>query len=135
MKTGKKTPERQENNYQSRHKYTGYISGSKYIPTNEFSDDVRKITKTDDETYKNWALLIGYCGTRYIGNQRQPWCLAKNTIEEELLKAMLKCNWITEEAFWKPWKVKIQHASRTDTGVSAARQIYSMFMCMYEFFH
>lgn len=118
----------QTQKYPSRYTYTGCISGSNYILTNEFSASKCVIEKTDDQPYKNHALLIGYSGTKYIGNQRQPGHHTTNTIEEEVLKAMLKCNWITDNAYRTPWQVKMQNASRTDRGVSAARQCYSIFM-------
>lgn len=57
--------------------------------------------------------------------QRNPGAL---TIEEELLKAMLKHKWITEEAFNTPQILMFQRAARTDKGVSACRQVVSLKM-------
>lgn len=48
------------------------------------------------------------------------------TIEEDLLKAMLKNNWITEDAFKQIQTIQFQRAARTDKGVSAARQCVSL---------
>lgn len=48
------------------------------------------------------------------------------TIEEELLVAMLKHKWITEEGFKQPQTIQFQRAARTDKGVSAARQCVSL---------
>lgn len=49
-----------------------------------------------------------------------------NTIEDELLKAMLKNKIITEEAFNQPQTIHFQRAARTDKGVSAFRQCCSL---------
>jgi len=48
------------------------------------------------------------------------------TIEEELLTALLKANFITEEAFNTPQMIQFQRAARTDKGVSAVRQVVSI---------
>jgi tRNA pseudouridine38-40 synthase len=48
------------------------------------------------------------------------------TIEEELLKAMLKNNWISEDGYKTPQQAFFQRAARTDKGVSAARQVVSL---------
>lgn len=55
--------------------------------------------------------------------QRNP---GMNTIEEVLLNAMLKNDWITEEVFNQPQLIQFQRAARTDKGVSAAQQIVSL---------
>jgi tRNA pseudouridine38-40 synthase len=48
------------------------------------------------------------------------------TIEEDLLAALLKASFITEEAFNTPQLIQFQRAARTDKGVSAARQVVSI---------
>lgn len=48
------------------------------------------------------------------------------TIEEDLLTALLKANFITEEAFSTPQLIQFQRAARTDKGVSAVRQVVSI---------
>lgn len=45
------------------------------------------------------------------------------SVEEHLQKAMLQANVITQEEFRVPQLFCFQRASRTDKGVSAARQI------------
>lgn len=72
---------------------------------------------------KKCCLLLGYSGANYFGMQRNP---DTKTIEEELLLAMMKQKWITEEGFKLPQMVHFQRAARTDKGVSAARQCVSM---------
>lgn len=82
---------------------------------------------------KKCILLLGYSGANYFGMQRNP---DTKTIEEELLMAMLKHKWITEEGFKQPQQLHFQRAARTDKGVSAARQCVSMklrennFLCL-----
>lgn len=72
---------------------------------------------------KKCCLLLGYSGANYFGMQRNP---DTKTIEEELLMAMLKHKWITEDGFKQPQQLHFQRAARTDKGVSAARQCVSM---------
>ncbi|CAK9825451.1 Pseudouridylate synthase 1 homolog [Anthophora retusa] len=48
------------------------------------------------------------------------------TIEESLLSALLKANFITKEQFEDVREIKFQRAARTDKGVSAVRQIVSL---------
>lgn len=72
---------------------------------------------------KKCCLLLGYSGANYFGMQRNP---DTKTIEEELLVAMLKHKWITEEGFKQPQMIHFQRAARTDKGVSAARQCVSL---------
>lgn len=50
------------------------------------------------------------------------------TIDGILFKAMLESNWITHASYKKLKKIKYQHASRTDKGVSAARQCCSILL-------
>lgn len=80
------------------------------------------------ELNRNHCILIAYCGANYVGSQRQPWATAKNTIEEELFKAMLNNQWITDDQYWKPRKIHFERGSRTDRGVSAAMQCFSLFL-------
>lgn len=48
------------------------------------------------------------------------------TIEEDLLKALLDAKYITEEDFSNQQNAQFQRSSRTDKGVSAARQVVSL---------
>lgn len=62
---------------------------------------------------KKSIILLGYNGKLYFGMQRNP---GMNTIEEELLTAMKKNKWITDEAFNQPQTISFQRAARTDKG-------------------
>jgi tRNA pseudouridine38-40 synthase len=68
-------------------------------------------------------ILLSYSGVNYTGMQRNP---DVPTIEEELLKAMLKNQWISEEGYKTPQQAFFQRAARTDKGVSACRQVVSV---------
>ncbi|XP_050679457.1 pseudouridylate synthase 1 homolog isoform X1 [Leptidea sinapis] len=72
---------------------------------------------------KKVAMLIGYCGVDYYGMQRNP---GVKTIEEDLLISLRECNYITEADFVKQQNADFQRSSRTDKGVSAARQVVSL---------
>lgn len=48
------------------------------------------------------------------------------TIEEELFKALLGANFMTQQAFEQVQTIQFQRAARTDKGVSAARQVVSL---------
>lgn len=68
---------------------------------------------------------MGFSGTKYSGMQYNKDC---ETIEDNLFRAMLKTEWITEENMRKPWTIEFQRGSRTDRGVSAARQCCSLLL-------
>ncbi|XP_045454485.1 tRNA pseudouridine synthase A [Melitaea cinxia] len=72
---------------------------------------------------KKMAMLLGYCGVDYYGMQRNP---GVPTIEEELLKALYDAKYITEDDFKNQQNAHFQRSSRTDKGVSAARQVVSL---------
>ncbi|KAG7309413.1 hypothetical protein JYU34_005379 [Plutella xylostella] len=74
---------------------------------------------------KKMAMLLGYCGVDYYGMQRNP---GVPTIEEELLKALLEAKYISDEDFKNQQNAQFQRSSRTDKGVSAARQVVSLKM-------
>lgn len=72
-------------------------------------------------------MLMSFSGANYFGMQRQKdWTIP--TIEQELLQAMLKNKWITQKAYRSPWMIEFNRASRTDKGVSAARQCCSVLL-------
>ena len=71
---------------------------------------------------KNYAMMLGYLGKNYYGMQRNP---GMPTIEEDLIKAMLKAELINSEAFETIQNINFQRAARTDKGVSAVRQVVS----------
>lgn len=108
--------------YNGRHKKRQWENGSR---SRDDESDTKRVRIKPEERIKRrkFCLLMGYSGTNYLGMQRNP---DVNTIEEELLKALLKINWITEEGFNQPQTIHFQRAARTDKGVSAIRQCCSM---------
>jgi len=71
------------------------------------------------------AVMVSFCGKNYLGMQRNP---GFPTIEEELLKAFLSAEVISQQWFDNPQEMFFQRASRTDKGVSAMRMIISLKM-------
>ncbi|XP_023943417.2 pseudouridylate synthase 1 homolog isoform X2 [Bicyclus anynana] len=72
---------------------------------------------------KKMAMLLGYCGVDYYGMQRNP---GVPTIEEDLLKALHDAKYLSPEDFANQQGAQFQRSSRTDKGVSAARQVVSL---------
>ncbi|XP_063832496.1 pseudouridylate synthase 1 homolog isoform X1 [Ostrinia nubilalis] len=72
---------------------------------------------------KKMAVLLGYSGVDYFGMQRNP---GVRTIEEDLFKALWEAKYITEEDYSNQQNTQFQRSSRTDKGVSAARQVVSL---------
>ncbi|XP_011497273.1 PREDICTED: tRNA pseudouridine synthase A, mitochondrial, partial [Ceratosolen solmsi marchali] len=72
---------------------------------------------------KNYAMLLSYLGKNYYGMQRNP---GMATVEEHLIKALLKANLINSETFGMIQTINFQRAARTDKGVSAIRQVVSL---------
>ena len=69
------------------------------------------------------ALLIGYRGTRYCGLQINPDVL---TVEQVVLDALMRAEYIPPSAPGDLHKYSWQRASRTDKGVHAARNVLSV---------
>lgn len=69
------------------------------------------------------ALLIAYNGAGYYGVQINP---GYPTIESEFFPALVKIKAIPEDHAATPSKMWFQRGSRTDKGVSAAGQIFSL---------
>jgi len=67
-----------------------------------------------------FAILLSYSGKGYYGLQIN---LGFNTIEGELMQAMLKAELVNEEDTRKLQLLHFQRAARTDKGVSAVRQV------------
>lgn len=128
--------------YQPRINYTGFLRNCTWneIKSNEESTkntentECIKDTASENETderprhnlyWKKFSLLMGFSGTNYLGMQYNP---NVPTIEDSLFEAMLKNNWVTEENVKKPFTVSFQRGSRTDRGVSAARQCCSLLL-------
>uniref|UniRef100_A0A915CMJ9 tRNA pseudouridine synthase n=1 Tax=Ditylenchus dipsaci TaxID=166011 RepID=A0A915CMJ9_9BILA len=76
-------------------------------------------------------MLVAYQGKNYFGMQIQK-DAAQPTIEFHLLKALFELGYITEEERIVPNKFYFQRAARTDKGVSAVRQMCSMFLPLNE---
>lgn len=120
-----------EEMYQPRHNYSGYLKKSTWMyfkdkinnkksePINYSQNDRKNIF------WKNHCLLMGYSGDNYCGMQYNP---NVPTIENELFNAMHKHDWITQENKEKPWTIQFQRGSRTDRGVSAVRQVCSLWL-------
>ncbi|XP_067125274.1 pseudouridylate synthase 1 homolog [Centruroides vittatus] len=92
-----------------------------YTTSDEDSDN-HSVMKNKMSKY---AIMFSYLGRGYYGIQRSP---VVPTIEEELLKAMYKAGIIPKQHYLKPYNMWYQKASRTDKGVSALRQIVSLFL-------
>lgn len=75
--------------------------------------------------WKKRLLLMGFSGTKYSGMQYNRDCA---TIEDCLFRAMLQNEWITEDNMQRPFTIEFQRGSRTDRGVSAARQCCSLLL-------
>eukprot|EP01031_Cornospumella_fuschlensis_P038596 gene38596-46921_t len=73
------------------------------------------------------ALVAGYVGSGYYGLQMNPSTDAKvlPTIEDELRKALVKNNYISEANSMDLGKIKWNRSSRTDKGVHAAKIVFS----------
>ncbi|XP_063231231.1 pseudouridylate synthase 1 homolog [Bacillus rossius redtenbacheri] len=93
------------------------------IEDTQIIDAKKQKVEVDRIKRKKVALLMCYSGLGYLGMQRNP---GTKTIEEDLMKALLKSSLITEEAYITPQQVMFQRAARTDKGVSAARQVVSL---------
>ncbi|VDM59069.1 unnamed protein product [Angiostrongylus costaricensis] len=70
-----------------------------------------------------YAMLLAYQGKDYFGMQIQK---EHPTIESQLVTAMNKLGWITDQMIDQPALFHLQRAARTDRAVSAVRQICSM---------
>ncbi|KHJ80226.1 tRNA pseudouridine synthase A [Oesophagostomum dentatum] len=70
-----------------------------------------------------YAMLLAYQGKEYFGMQIQK---GHPTIEGQLINAMHKLGWITEQMKEQPSLFHFQRAARTDRAVSAVRQICGM---------
>ncbi|XP_044736563.1 tRNA pseudouridine synthase A isoform X2 [Chrysoperla carnea] len=106
-------------------KYDGRIKKRKWEERVNSDESNEKKVCGDFERIKRrkYAMLIAYSGVNYFGMQRNP---GMQTIEEELINALYKTKFITEEAFNQMQTIQFQRAARTDKGVSAARQVVSL---------
>lgn len=114
--------------YISRFKYNGFVKKSHW----HYYDENR-LTENGPETEAQYnyrmkkkhkfCILMAFAGGNYYGMQYN--CSLK-TIEDALLKAMVKNEWILPEHYDKPFLVDFIRGSRTDRGVSAARMNVSV---------
>ena len=71
---------------------------------------------------RKYAIIHGYIGINYSGNQKNP---GVKTIEEELENALFKSGFISPCNYGKIQKIDWMRASRTDKGVSAIMNVVS----------
>ncbi|EDS31663.1 tRNA pseudouridine synthase A [Culex quinquefasciatus] len=108
---------------QKQDRYNGAVKKRKWEDPPADPDAVRNFDPASRVKKRKCIILMGYSGVNYFGMQRNP---GTKTIEEELLVAMLKNEWISDEAFKQPQQIQFQRAARTDKGVSAATQVVSI---------
>lgn len=113
-------------NWQKKPRYNGQQKKRRWEHFNRRDDSDEKRVRTNLEERvkkRKYCMLLGFAGANYVGMQRNP---GVNTIEEELLKALLKNKLINDEGFTQPQMIHFQRAARTDKGVSASRQCCSL---------
>lgn len=115
--------DRKRQQQERKERYNGAIKKRKWEDPPADPDAVRNFDPASRVKKRKCIILMGYSGVNYLGMQRNP---GTKTIEEDLLVAMLKHGWISEEAFGQPQQVQFQRAARTDKGVSAATQVVSI---------
>ncbi|XP_037547968.1 tRNA pseudouridine synthase A-like, partial [Nematolebias whitei] len=104
---------------------------------NKDEDSVERATKrlrTDEEhaedgkryPKKKVALLLAYSGKGYYGMQRNNRNSQFNTIEDDLVTALIKSGCIPEDHGDEMKKMSFQRCARTDKSVSAAGQVVSL---------
>lgn len=114
--------------YKPRYTYEGQGKKHHWISVSQVDHELFKSRPKSSLGYvKKYCLLLGYAGANYLGIQRQR-DQNPNTIEEQLLKVLLKHQWITslEHSFTK--NLDFARASRTDKGVSAVKQCISLLL-------
>ncbi|XP_062564471.1 pseudouridylate synthase 1 homolog [Armigeres subalbatus] len=104
-------------------RYNGMVKKRKWEDPPADPEAVRNFDPASRVKKRKCVIVMGYSGVNYSGMQRNP---GMKTIEEELLVAMLKQGWISDEAFNQPQQIQFQRAARTDKGVSAATQVVSI---------
>ncbi|XP_055607594.1 pseudouridylate synthase 1 homolog [Uranotaenia lowii] len=109
--------------WNAKNRYNGSVKKRKWEDPPEDPEAVRNFDPASRVKKRKCVIIMGYSGVDYLGMQRNP---GTKTIEEDLLGAMLKHSWISEEAFGQPQQVQFMRAARTDKGVSAATQVVSL---------
>ena len=72
---------------------------------------------------RKYAIIHGYSGHNYSGNQKNP---GVKTVEEELERCLYKGGFISECNYGSIQKINWMRASRTDKGVSAVMNVVSV---------
>ncbi|XP_055641742.1 pseudouridylate synthase 1 homolog isoform X2 [Toxorhynchites rutilus septentrionalis] len=109
--------------YDAKTRYNGAIKKRKWEDPPADPEAVKNFDPASRVKKRKCVIIMGYSGVDYQGMQRNP---GTKTIEEDLLAAMLKNGWISDEAFNQPQQIQFQRAARTDKGVSAATQVVSI---------
>ncbi|XP_067114496.1 tRNA pseudouridine synthase A isoform X2 [Osmerus mordax] len=88
----------------------------------------------DEKKYpkKKVVLLMAYSGKGYYGMQRNAGSCKFMTIEDELIRALIKAGCIPENHGDDMKKMSFQRCARTDKGVSAAGQVVSLKLWLIE---
>lgn len=119
-----KAKEKKEQLKVKKERYNGKVRRRDWVEETEEAKKARlEANPVDRVKRKKSVVLLGFSGVNYHGMQRNT---GVKTVEDELLKAFLKNGWINDEGFNNPQQAFFQRASRTDKGVSAARQIVSL---------
>lgn len=114
--------------YTCRFQYNGYLKKShwRYYDENRksaFGPETEAQYNYRMRRKQKFCILMAFAGGNYFGMQYN---VSVNTIEDMLLNAMVKNDWILPEHCDKPFLVDFVRGSRTDRGVSAARMNVSV---------
>lgn len=109
--------------YKKRYHKRQWEESNTKSPENGEVDSKRLCGTTERVKRKKMAVLLGYCGVDYYGMQRNP---GVRTIEEDLFKALYEAKYVTQDDLENQQNTQFQRSSRTDKGVSAARQVVSL---------
>lgn len=83
--------------------------------------------KEDSRSKKKVAILLGYCGSGYMGMQMNP---GAKTIEAELERALYRAGLMIKQNYGFIQKLHFMRAARTDKGVHAVTNIVSLKLLM-----
>ena len=106
--------------------YTGKVE---FEPAKDKTESSEPVSDYKWPSKKRYAVFMGFCGDGYKGMMRNP---NVKSIEDDLVKAMKTVKLIRSENIDDMKKMHFQRASRTDKGVSAARQVCSLDMHMHD---
>ncbi|KAG9294681.1 hypothetical protein G9A89_008160 [Geosiphon pyriformis] len=103
--------------------YQGKAWDKKNDSSKNDADQAEASEKEARKPKRKVAVMIGYCGTGYQGLQINP---GAKTIEEEIFKAFVAAEAISQDNSKDPKKVGLMRAARTDKGVHAAGNVISL---------